>query len=172
MDSLFPQAAFAEDQQNAKAILYLHVMRASAMSFTFFSLARIPIILARAQFRKVPVDVPALFARTLQSSGRVFAIGSAVGALMTWGRMRGRTEVEWQDRSWRILGNNGEVKTDWTTMVGSGAGAVVGAVAARRGAIPASVGSALLGGAAAGSSVGMFTILCLTSTQTVLTLSF
>jgi hypothetical protein len=154
MDSLFSPAAYAEDQQNAHAILYLHVMRASAMSFSFFSLFRFPIALARMRYRKIPVDMSVLIARTLQSSGRGFAIGSIVGALATWGRMRGREEIEWKDRAWRVLENKGEVNTDWVTMGGIGAGAVAGAAAARRGAISASVGTALLGGAGAGSSVG------------------
>jgi hypothetical protein len=39
-------------------------------------------------------------------------------------------------------------------MGGVGAGAVAGVVAARRGAMPASVGSAMLGGAGVGSSIG------------------
>lgn len=154
MASLFAQAPYAEDQQNAQAILYFHVARASAMSFTFFSLFRLPITIIRAQIRKSPVDMSATVVRTLQSSSRAFAIGSAVGALMTWGRMRGREDIEWQDRAWRILGNKGEVQTDWATIGGIGAGAVAGAVAARRGVVPSSVGKAMIRGAGAGSSVG------------------
>jgi hypothetical protein len=96
----------------------------------------------------------ALAARTLQSSGRAGALGAAVGVFATWGRMRGREEIEWQDRAWRILGNRGENQTDWVTMGGVSAGAVASAVAARRGVIPSSVGSAMGGGAAAGSAVG------------------
>jgi hypothetical protein len=99
--------------------------------------------------------MPVLLARTLQSSGRAAAIGSVVGALATWGRMRGREEIEWQDRSWRVLENEGEVKTDWVTIVGSGAGATAAALAARRGAISMSMGKSLLGGAGAGLSVGI-----------------
>jgi hypothetical protein len=154
MDTLYPQTPYAEDQPNAPAILYIHVMRASAMTFTFFSLARIPITLIRNRVRGLPVNTSALLARTLQSSGRAFVAGSAVGAFMTWGRMRGLEDVEWQDRSWRILGNKGEVQTDWVTMGGMGAGAVAGALAARRGVLPVSVGKSVIGGAAAGSSVG------------------
>lgn len=154
MDSLYPQALYAEDQPNAPVILYIHVMRASAMTFTFFSLTRIPITILRNRIRGLPIDMSALVARTLQSSGRSFVAGSAVGALMTWGRMRGREDIEWQDRSWRILGNKGEVQTDWVTMGGMGAGTAAGILAARRGVLPISVGKSMFGGAAAGSSVG------------------
>jgi hypothetical protein len=74
---------------------------------------------------------------------------------MTWGRMRGREDIEWKDRSWRILENNGELKTDWVTLGGAGAGAMGGLVAARRGVIPASVRNAVLGGASVGMASGV-----------------
>lgn len=155
MASLFPHTVYAEDQANAHATLYLHVMRASAMTCSFASLFRFPASLLNARYRKLPIDMRAITARTLTSSGRALVIGSAVGALMTWGRMRGREEIQWQDRAWRILQNEGEVKTDWVTIGGAGAGAVAGLVAARRGAVPASVGNAMLGGAGAGAAIGV-----------------
>lgn len=74
---------------------------------------------------------------------------------MTWGRMRGRGEVEWQDRSWRLLENNGEVQTDWETIGATGVGAAAGIVAARRGVVPVSVGRAALGGAGVGLGSGV-----------------
>jgi hypothetical protein len=154
MDSLFQHAPYAEDQTNAQSILYLHVMRASSMSFTFISLLRFPLSLVGARYSKRPVNIPKLIARTLQSSGRAFVLGTAVGALATWGRMRGREDIEWRDRAWRIMENEGENRTDWVTMGGIGAGAAAGVVAARRGAIPTSIGSAMLGGAGVGSSIG------------------
>lgn len=74
---------------------------------------------------------------------------------MTWGRMRGREEIEWQDRSWRILENKGEVHTDWMSLGGASAGAVVGLAAARRGRIPGTVSNAALGGAGVGMASGI-----------------
>lgn len=74
---------------------------------------------------------------------------------MTWGRMKGRSEVEWQDRSWRLLENKGEVVTDWETVGATGVGALAGVVAARRGIIPLSVGRAALGGAGFGLGSGV-----------------
>jgi hypothetical protein len=157
MTSLFVHTPYAEDQPSAHSILYLHVMRASAMSCTFVSLFRIPITLASARYRQIPTPTSALIARTLQGSGRALAIGSLVGAIATWGRMRGREEIEWRDRAWRILENEGEVKTDWVMLGGAGAGALASLAAARRGAIPMGVGSVMLGGVGVGSSVGRFT---------------
>lgn len=123
------------------------------MSFAFASLFRIPITLIR--HRKAPISTSTLFAGTLSTSGRALALGAVAGALATWGRMRGREDVEWQDRSWRILENKGEVDTDWVVTGGAGAGALAGMIAARRGAVPISVGAAALGGAGLGSAVGI-----------------
>lgn len=155
MTSLFPHPVYAEDQPNAHAILYLHVMRASAMSFSFASLMRFPASLILSSYRKQPIDFNTLFARTLHTSGRSLLLGVSAGALMTWGRMRGREGVEWKDRSWRILENKGEVKTDWVTLGGAGAGAVAAVLAARRGRLDVSAGKAVLGGTGIGMASGV-----------------
>jgi hypothetical protein len=154
MTSLFVHTPYAEDQPSAHFILYLHVMRASAMSFTFISMFRIPVTFASARYRQIPITTSTVIARTVQASGRAFAIGSFVGAIATCVRMRGRDDIEWQDRAWRILENEGEVKTDWITLGGAGAGAFASLAAVRRGAIPMGVGSAVLGGVGVGSSIG------------------
>ena len=67
-------------------------------------------------------------------------------------RMRGKEEIEWQDRSWRLLENKGQLRCDdWTypgmavglaAVVGSGGGRALG----WRG---------IVGGAGVGSVVGM-----------------
>lgn len=155
MASLFPHPTFAEDQPNAHAILYLHVMRASAMSFSFISLFRLPASFIAAQYRKQPIDVNKLFARTLTTSGRALILGTAAGALMVWGRMRGKEDIEWKDRSWRILANQGEVQTDWVTLGGAGAGAAAAVLAARRGRVDASMSRTILGGAGIGMATGV-----------------
>lgn len=40
------------------------------------------------------------------------------------GRMWGREEIEWQDRSWRLLENKGQVECDDWTYAGMAAGAL------------------------------------------------
>lgn len=74
---------------------------------------------------------------------------------MTWGRMHGKEEVEWQDRSWRLLENKGEVQTDWWSFDGAAVGAVAGALAARRGKMPVGLATATLGGAGVGMNAGV-----------------
>ncbi|KAL1792681.1 hypothetical protein ACET3X_009188 [Alternaria dauci] len=155
MTSLFPHPQYAEDQPYARSILYLHVMRASAMSFSFFSLFQFPISIVTARSRKTPVDYNMILSRTLKTTGRGLVLGTAAGALMTWGRMQGREEIEWKDRSWRILENDGEVKTDWVTLGAAGGGAVGAMLAARGGSLPLSMGHAMLGGAGVGMASGV-----------------
>ncbi|KAF1836041.1 hypothetical protein BDW02DRAFT_260603 [Decorospora gaudefroyi] len=155
MTSFLPHPVYAEDQPYARSILYIHVMRASAMSFSFFSLFQFPASVVAARYHKTPVDYNMILARTLKTSGRALILGTAAGALMTWGRMRGREEIEWKDRSWRILENNGEVKTDWVTLGAAAGGATGALVAARGGRLPLSVSSAVLGGAGVGMAAGV-----------------
>ncbi|EOA90602.1 hypothetical protein ACJQWK_11570 [Exserohilum turcicum] len=155
MTSLFPHTPYAEDQRYARSILYLHVMRASAMSFSFLSLAQFPASIVAARYRKTAINYKAVVARTLKTSGRGLVAGTAAGALMTWGRMRGREDIEWKDRSWRILQNSGEVRTDWVALGSATGGAVAAVVAARRGRVNMPVGSAVLGGTGAGMAVGV-----------------
>jgi hypothetical protein len=71
--------------------------------------------------------------------------------------MRGRTEIEWQDRSWRLLENKGEVDTDWWASGGAAAGAVAGILATRRGKIPVGLGTgmAVLGSMGLGMNMGV-----------------
>jgi len=41
-------------------------------------------------------------------------------------RMHGREPIEWQDRAWRLLGNQGQVSTDEWGSIGAVGGAVAG----------------------------------------------
>lgn len=155
MRPVVPHPTHAEDQPYARTILYLHVMRASAMCFSFFSLAQFPASLIAARYNKRPIDYSVILARTLKTTGRGLLLGTAAGAVMTWGRMRGREEIEWKDRSWRILENDGEIQTDWASLGSASAGAVAALMAVRRGRISMPVGGAVLGGTGAGMAFGV-----------------
>lgn len=156
MTSLFPHPQYAEDQPAAHAILYLHVMRASAMTFSFLSLPYTGLSLLASRLRTQPQPhTSSILTRTLLNSGRGLVFGTFAGAAMTWGRMRGRDEVEWQDRSWRLLENKGEVDTDLETVGAAGVGAVAAVVASRRGGVPLGIARAGLGGAGLGLGSGV-----------------
>lgn len=149
MTSLFPHPSHAEDQPNARTILYLHVLRASTMTFSFLSVPLTALSLLTTHLRKQPLAPRHALSLLLRNSARGLVIGALAGPAMTWARMRGREEVEWQDRSWRLLENQGEVRTDWETM------GAAGAAAARRGVVVLGVGRAALGGAGLGLGSGV-----------------
>jgi hypothetical protein len=155
MTSLFPHPQYAEDQPSAHAILYLHVLRASAMTFSFLSLPYTGITILRSRIQRRPITINTVLSRTLSNPGRGLILGAVAGVAMTWGRMRGRSKIEWQDRSWRLLENRGEVDTDWEIIGATGVGALAGVAAARRGAVPLSAGRAALGGAGLGLGSGV-----------------
>lgn len=71
--------------------------------------------------------------------------------------MQGREEIEWQDRSWRLLESKGQVECDWWILDGAVVGAVAGVLAARKGRIPVGtgMGKAALGGTGIGVSSGV-----------------
>ncbi|KAF3045257.1 hypothetical protein E8E11_000380 [Didymella keratinophila] len=155
MTSLFPHPQYAEDQPSAHAILYLQVLRASAMTFSFLSLPHTGISILSSQVQHQPITVNTVLSKNLSNSGRSLILGAVAGVAMTWGRMRGKSEVEWQDRSWRLLENKGEIYTDWETIGATGVGALAGVAAARRGVVPLSAGRAALGGAGFGLGSGV-----------------
>lgn len=124
MNHLFHQAPFAEDQAHAHTILTTHVLY---RGFQIGSLLGPLIGLSgnlylrsrRGNARMIPL-LPSI----VRATGVSAVFGTGFLALALVGRMWGREEVEWQDRSWRLLGNKGQNEVDeW-----SAAGMVVGGV--------------------------------------------
>lgn len=69
--------------------------------------------------------------------------------------MWGRELIEWQDRSWRLLENRGQVETDDWTLAGMGAASAVVLARGRR-AGPSSLGwRGVVGALGIGSVTGM-----------------
>ncbi|KAF2737613.1 hypothetical protein EJ04DRAFT_510261 [Polyplosphaeria fusca] len=156
MTSFYPHTTYAEDQPQAHQILYLHVIRAASMMGSAIGLLTAPASLAVSRYRHgTPFTSSTLIPQLLRHSGRGLIIGSFAGGLMTWGRMLGREEIEWQDRSWRLQENKGQVDTDKWIMGTSVAGAAAGLLATRRGAVPLGSGQAVLGGAGVGTASGV-----------------
>ena len=76
-------------------------------------------------------------------------------ALGLAGRMRGREEIEWQDRAWRLLENEGQMSTDDWSLEGMVVGVALAVLAARRGVIVIkNRPMAVVGAAGLGSLVG------------------
>ncbi|KAF2190655.1 hypothetical protein K469DRAFT_657146 [Zopfia rhizophila CBS 207.26] len=156
MSSLFPHPAYAEDQTLSHEILYFHVIRAGAATGSLIALATAPSSLLVSRYRqKTPFTRATLLPRLLTHSARGIVLGAIFGGLATWGRMRGKEEIEWQDRAWRLLENKWQVESDWWHLDGAVVGVAAGLVAARRGKIPSGLGKAALGSAGLGMSSGV-----------------
>ncbi|UNI18785.1 hypothetical protein JDV02_005035 [Purpureocillium takamizusanense] len=131
MSRLFPHTAYAEDQPLAHLILTTHVLTrgitAGALLGATLSAARHSIPSLRPRAASAAALAPPLPAKVLlgASSGSVAGLGILAVALA--GRMRGREDVEWRDRAWRLLENEGQLETDdWTyAAMGLAAGTAV-----------------------------------------------
>lgn len=126
MSRFFPHTPYAEDQPLSRTILTTHVI---ARTITASALISAGITTTRQlvpAFRPKVADL-SLAPRLLRSASTGTLVAVGVGAAMTAGRMRGREEIEWQDRSWRLLENKGQLETDDWSFAGMAAGAAAGA---------------------------------------------
>ncbi|KAI0090299.1 hypothetical protein BDY19DRAFT_764258 [Irpex rosettiformis] len=180
MSQFYPHTQYAEDQPYSRAILTQHVLlRAFELGggagLGFGTLAHFA---SRFAARKVP-SPPSLQAAASSVAGEPLAefpfnrptslklihsagYGSFLGVLaLSFAlifRMRGKEDIEWKDRSWRLLENKGQVQLDNWTLVGAlaGLGTVVSPPVARRyGGIAGLGWRGVVGGAALGSLAGL-----------------
>lgn len=140
-----PHPAYAEDQPYAHSILTVHVLyRAFQAGSVVGGIAGA----TRHVFQRSSLK-PAFSTALLRGAGRGGLIATALLAVGLPLRMRGKAEIEWQDRAWRLMENKGQVSTDrW-----SGAGALAGGVyAVGMGLLPLPL--AALGAVGVGSFAG------------------
>ena len=147
MASLLPHPLYAEHQPHARTILTTHVTH---RSFQTGALLGLTSSLVRHLFSRP--------SSAFRSTGTGASVGLALGIPLTFARMRGRSEIEWRDRAWRLLENRGQVEVEGWSLLGSVGGAV--AVAAREGRWASGKGKwvrarMLAGGAGMGNLVGV-----------------
>jgi hypothetical protein len=124
MSRFFPHASYAEDQPLSHTILTTHVLyrgfqTGAVLSPLFYG--------ARALLRRRSNAPLPSFVRF---TGRTALITTALMIPGLASRMWGREEIEWKDRSWRLLENEGQMETDDFSLVGTAVGVLV--AAARR----------------------------------------
>ena len=143
----FPHPPYAEDQPLSKSILSIHVLSRGFQTGALFGglTGTVRHIYTRPTTTTI---LPAV----LRSSGVGGAIGIAFLAVGLEARMLGRENIEWQDRSWRLLENKGQVECD--TFSAEGALVGEGTVAWRYGVRQAGW-RMLVGGAGLGGLVGV-----------------
>lgn len=156
MSRLFPHPAYAEDQPLSKTILTTHVMYRGLQSGAFVGILS-GSVRSLLVMRRSRVPVAAAIPNAAGMIQRHSGVGALIGVgLMVIGlpaRMWGRQDIEWRDRSWRLLENAGQMEVDDWSLVGTALGAAY-AVAT----VPASDPSRfirILGGTGIGSMTGV-----------------
>ena len=152
MSRFFPQSAYAEEQPYSHTLLYSHVLYRGFQTGATLGLGSVTL---QSAYRYVRGRSSISRAALLPITGRWALITTALMVPATYGRMYGREEIEWQDRSWRLLENKGQVETDDWSLVGTLAGA---AVSLRQSAVKETGTTRVLrvaGGAGIGSMVGV-----------------
>jgi len=145
MDRFLPHPDYAEDQPYSRTILTTHVLHRGAnlgaALGALYGGARFGL---SAHARKSP-----LAASVIRGAGVGVATATCLVAVALSWRMYGKQEIEWQDRSWRLLENKPQNKIDeWST-----SGALVGGVL---GGVKKGLGwRGVTGGAGIGSVVGI-----------------
>ncbi|CZR69544.1 uncharacterized protein PAC_19444 [Phialocephala subalpina] len=130
MSRLWPHPAYAEDQEYSHAILWTHVLTRAVTAGTVVGLGIAGSVLALRQLPSLKPRLPTSTIPTLllRSSGTGAVIATGILCIGLPLRMRGREEIEWQDRSWRLIENKGQVECDDWTYPGMLGGAVAYAI--------------------------------------------
>ena len=154
---------YAEDQPYARTILTGHVLhrgfQTGVFVGTFITIIRSSVAIARGTTSIAALNT--FFLPQLQRSAGIVGLCSfgALG-LALMGKMRNAEEIEWKDRTWRLLENEGQVECDKWAVAGSMLGVGALGYAAVKGHFPIAalqnkatpwlriVGSAGLGNAA------------------------
>lgn len=119
MSRYFPHPPYAEDQPLGHTILTVHV---ATRAVTFGTLIGLTTTSARTIIPALrPATQQPFAARLLRSCASNIIITMGIVGVGLVGRMWGREVIEWQDRSWRLLENKGQLETDDWTYAGMGA---------------------------------------------------
>ncbi|CCD46329.1 hypothetical protein BofuT4_P118790.1 [Botrytis cinerea T4] len=119
MSRYWPHPPYASDQPHSAPILWIHILTRGPPTAAFLT----PFISGSAlMYRKLPLP-SSLLPRSqplsfpsqllnLRSMGTNTLGVTFLFTLATIARMYGRTEIEYQDRSWRLLENKGQMESD------------------------------------------------------------
>lgn len=147
MSRFWPHSEYAEDQPAAKWILTGHVFDRTFQTGAFIGLSA---GVARSLIQRRPLASAILYPT---GYGALVATAVMIPGLPLY--MRGKTDIEWKDRSWRLLENEGQKEVDDFASVGF----IGGAIAALRSQAFRQVQQGrwirLVGGAAVGELLGV-----------------
>ena len=125
MSRFFPHTDYAEDQPMPYTILTTHVLY---RGFQTGAVVGHSFKLARSLFSKSTImSKETILASTLRSTGVGALTGTVLMVPGLYMRIRGRDEIEWKDRSWRLLENKSQMAVDDFSVVGTAVGTLAGA---------------------------------------------
>ncbi|KAM3534829.1 hypothetical protein MY4038_001910 [Beauveria bassiana] len=134
MSRYFPHTAYAEDQPLARTILTTHVATRAVTLGTLLGVAAtsartvIPALRPKVEQQQQQQQQQPFAARLLRScAGSILATLGVAGVGLVV-RMWGRDDIEWRDRSWRLLESRGQLETDDWTYGGMGAAGATSAL--------------------------------------------
>jgi Protein of unknown function (DUF1757) len=162
MSRYFPHPPYAEDQPYAYTILTTHVLHRGFQMGALFGATGALSYSAYRYFRpaalsaSAPVGfVKAVLPNTLRLTGLGGTAGIGFIALGLTARMWGREKIEWQDRAWRLMENEGQMSVDDWSLDGMVFGVALAVWAARRGKLVIkNRPMAVVGAAGLGSLIG------------------
>lgn len=150
MSRFFPHSTYAEEQPYAHTILWSHILYRGLQTGTTLVLAYSAGQHVYKTFRK-SVKVPLFSTASLATPGRWAVVTTILMVPATIGQMWGREEIEWQDRSWRLLENKGQMEVDDWSLIGT----LTGLAAGLRAQSGRGVALRAAGGAGVGSMIGV-----------------
>jgi hypothetical protein len=125
MSRFFPHTDYAEDQPMSHTILTTHVLY---RGFQTGAIVGQSLKLARSLFTKSAIlHSETILASTLRSTGVGALTGTALMVPAVYMRMYGREEIDWKDRSWRLLESKSQKAVDDCSGIGTAVGALFGA---------------------------------------------
>ncbi|OKL58527.1 hypothetical protein UA08_06163 [Talaromyces atroroseus] len=132
----WPHPPYAEDQPYAKSLLYVHVFQRGFQAGAGVGLVHAVYKAIRpatsATKSAAASTTTAKQTQFLARIGRACLVGSGVSMALLTARMWGLEQIEWQDRSWRLLENEGQVMHDRYGDWGAGLGVVSALVGGTR----------------------------------------
>lgn len=117
----FPKTEDAEEQRNSQAILYLHGVHKGTQAGSMLGFA---IGGMSSFFTKKP-----FIQQASSGAGKGLFVGALCLIPMIAGRMRGKEEIEWKDRAWRLQRNENQLLVDKFCDFGIVSGLIVGPAA-------------------------------------------
>lgn len=118
----FPHTPYAEDQPLYHTVLTVHVLHRGFQIGAFFGLLSGFGKTVYKEKSQVTRNISKNFPFIIRNVGYGSVIGTGFLSVVLPFYMKGKTEIEWKDRSWRLLENRGQLAVDDWSAIGMLAG--------------------------------------------------